>query len=275
MKLLVLAPDYPKPGRLFGGIFAERSVAALKELCDGVEVLAPRPYAPRLLSSLIPRWRIHASTPAYEMRNGVPVYRPAVPVVPRIGGAFWVDKGAFIWCRQTARKMHSRKKFDAVLSFDLIATGGLAWRIARDLGIPASGWGTGNIFGPASSPLARVAIRALKQLDLVFYQNRELLNQAARLLGVPVNQMCHERHIVLPRGIPEPPPLDRIGTRQRRRAELGMGEEQVLVLYVGRIMRDKGIPELLEAFSLAAARDPRLFCILLGSSPAHDETDLS
>src|SRR5262249_17440597 len=110
--------------------------------------------------------------------------------------------------------------------------------------------------------------------DLIFYQNRELLNQAARLLGVPVNQMCHQRHIVLARGISEPPPLDRIRTRQLRRAELNMGEEQVLVLYVGRIMRDKGIPELLEAFSFAAARDPRLFCILLGSSPAHDDTDL-
>src|SRR5262245_15855119 len=88
MKLLVLASDYPKPGRLFGEIFNERSVAALKELCDGVEVLAPRPYAPRLLSSVVPRWRLHASTRAYEIRNGVPVYRPAVPVVPRTGPHF-------------------------------------------------------------------------------------------------------------------------------------------------------------------------------------------
>ena len=32
MKLLVLALDYPKPGRLFSGIFNERSVVALKEL---------------------------------------------------------------------------------------------------------------------------------------------------------------------------------------------------------------------------------------------------
>jgi hypothetical protein len=36
--------------------------------------------------------------------------------------------------------MHRRTRFDVIHSFDLAATGGLAWRMGRDLGIPASGW---------------------------------------------------------------------------------------------------------------------------------------
>ena len=134
MKILVLAPDYPKPGRLFGGIFNERSVLALKELCDSLEVLAPRPYAPPLISSCVPRWKIHALTPSYEVRNGVAVHRPAVPIIPKIGSAFWLDHGAFLWCRQTARTIYRRTQFDAIMSFDLSGPGGMAWRIGRDLG---------------------------------------------------------------------------------------------------------------------------------------------
>jgi glycosyltransferase involved in cell wall biosynthesis len=46
---------------------------------------------------------------------------------------------------------------------------------------------------------------------------------------------------------------------------------QVVVLYVGRIVRDKGMFELLEALSLAAATNPKIICVLVGSKPAFDE----
>jgi glycosyltransferase involved in cell wall biosynthesis len=171
--------------------------------------------------------------------------------------------------------MHRKQKFDAILSFDVIGCGGLAWRIARDLGIPASGWAFGDdVRVPKSGALGKVVTRTLRRLDLIFYQSNELLGKAADLLGMPSKELPSYKHVVLPHGIPEPPRLDRIASRQLRRAELAATKEQILVLYVGRIQREKGILELLDAFSLAVARDPRLFCVLIGSSPAFDETDL-
>jgi teichuronic acid biosynthesis glycosyltransferase TuaC len=272
MKLLFLAPYYPQPNYLSSGHFNERSARALSAFCDIVEVLVPRPYAPPLLSSLSPRWKTYRHISRHEIRNGISVYRPGYLQIPW-GGAFWIDPGVFFWCRRTLRKMHHRVGFDAIISFDLVGVGGLAWRLGRDLGIPAIGWAIGgDVRFPENSSYRRVLLRAINNLDLVFYQSRELFEIAAHFLGISPEMMPKGKHVVLPRGIPEPPSLPKIETRNRMRSALGIRHNQTLVLSAGNILRKKGVFELLEAISLAAARDPRICCVLLGSLPALDET---
>jgi len=48
------------------------------------------------------------------------------------------------------------------------------------------------------------------------------------------------------------------------RKELGVAEDAVLLLYVGRLNRDKGIPELLEAFAINRAKYPQTRLLLVG-----------
>ncbi len=272
MRLLVVAPSYPHPGHPFSGAFNEKSVLALKSLCDKVVVLVPRPYVPPLVS-FMPRWKAYSKIAEYELRDGVPIYRPATLVIPRIGSALWVDSCAFLLVRHTARQLHQEVHFDAILSFDLGDTGGLAWRIGRDLGIPAAGWACGeDVRFPRSSPLGRVVRRAIERLDIVFYQSRELLECGASLLGVLPSNMAPDRHIVLPRGIPEPPLPHWAEVRKRVRASWDVTDDQIIVLFTGRIVRAKGIGELLEALSLAVTRDPRVIGVIVGSNPAFDET---
>jgi hypothetical protein len=183
MKVLVVG-NYPRsnPNHQSAGILNERSVHALSKACDRVEVLAPHPYVPPLLHSLVPRWKAYTTAPRHETRYAISVYRPTIPVIPGIAQAFWSDCGAYLWCREVARKMHCRTRFDAIISFDLMGAGGVAWRLGRDLNIPASGWATGgDIRVPASSSHGRAVIRTLQNLDLVFYQSHELLEIAAGL----------------------------------------------------------------------------------------------
>ena len=80
------------------------------------------------------------------------------------------------------------------------------------------------------------------------------------------------RHLVLPRGIPRPPLLDRAAVRQRIRAEWGIDSDAIVVsLYVGRIVRDKGVFEFLDALSAQGA-DGRLTGVLVGAKPGFDES---
>ena len=272
MKILALAGTYPHPGHLFSGVFNEKCVVALRDLCDYVEVLAPRPYVPPGFTFL-PRWKSYGAIKGYEIRNGVAVYRPATPVIPRVGAALWVDLAPFLLCRALARRLHRRTKFDAIISFDLEQAGGLAWRIGKDLGIPTAGWAFGNdIRHPRVSPLGKMVARAIERLDVVFYQSRELLEKAAELLMRSPDLMPTNRHVILPHGIPPPPPLPREEVRDRIRKEWDIPEGQAVVLYTGRIFHEKGLFELLEAVSLAAAQDSRITCIVVGSHPAYDET---
>jgi glycosyltransferase involved in cell wall biosynthesis len=171
------------------------------------------------------------------------------------------------------KEMHHHAQFDAILSFDLLGGGGTAWRMGRELQIPAAGWAFGSdVRSPSTSPLGRVVARALKRLDLVFYQSHELLENAARLLGVTADRISHKRHVVLPHGIPEPPSITTQEVRRQIRSDLGINDNQLMVLSIGRIVRSKGIFELLDAFSLATAKDPRLVAVIVGSTPTFDET---
>ena len=273
MKLLVVAPSYPHSGHPYSGVFNEKCVNALSNLCETVKVLVPSPYTPPLVSSLVPRWRAYKAATSGESANGTLVSRPATPVVPLWGGAFWVDRCAFLWCRRMARQQHESVTFDVILSFDLLGAGGLAWRIAQDLGIPASGWATGgDVRVSRSSSFGRSVIRTLNRLDLVFYQSHELREKAAALLGISPEEMPPQRHLVLSRGVPEPPALDSDKIRKEIRTELKIPSEAVLILNVGRISHDKGIFELIDAISLAARHDPRIVCVVVGSSPAFDES---
>jgi glycosyltransferase involved in cell wall biosynthesis len=209
----------------------------------------------------------------YELRNGIPVHRPATPVIPKIGSAIWVDLAAFLFSLRTARKLNRSIRFDAIISFDLLETGSMGWRLARSLGIPAAGWAFGSdMRHPKDSPLGRVVARAIQRLDVIFYQSRELLQKAATLLNTSEDDLSSARHIILPHGIPEPPDIPRATVREQVRKELEVSEHEVLLLYTGRIVVKKGLLELLDALQLSAARNPAIKCIMLGSHPAYDET---
>ena len=208
-----------------------------------------------------------------EIRDGTRVHRLAYLHVPKIGIAFWQDRGAFLCCRQTARELHQRIGFDAIVSFDLLRTGGLAWRLAQDLGIPASGWAYGSdLRQRVGSALERVVERAIEHLDLVFYQSCELLERAAQLLGVRPEMLPKDKHVILPHGIPEPPSLPRTQIREKIRSALRIKDDQILVLNVGSVVRQKGIYELVDSISRALAKNRNIVAVIIGSQPASDET---
>jgi glycosyltransferase involved in cell wall biosynthesis len=274
MKLLVVASNYPYEGNRFSGVFNQRSVEALKEYCESVAVLAPRPYVPALISALpAGRWRAYARSNAHAEIDGVTVHRPGYFHMPRFGSAFWQDRSAFFFSKGTARKLHTRYRFDAILSFGLTLAASTAWRLSRDLGIPAAGWATGSDIRATKGTAGYKSVaKTLENLDLVFYQSCELREIAAGILGTSSEALSLPRHVVLSRGIPDPPLLAQADVRKRERSALKITNDETLVLYVGRVVHGKGMIELLEAMSIAARANASVKCLIVGSKPAFDDT---
>jgi teichuronic acid biosynthesis glycosyltransferase TuaC len=272
MKILVLAGAYPHPGHPFAGTFNEKSALALRRHCEALVVLSPRPFAPRFLR-IHPRWNAYSQIPSFQVREQIPVVRPAVPVIPRLGSSLWIDSSAYVFIRKVARQLHSRFKFDAIMSFDLGETGGVAWRLGRYLEIPASGWASGeDVKYPKSSALAAVVRRAIQNLSCVFYQTEELLARGRDLLGDTMTPEVAQRQSVLPHGIPDPPVIARERIRKEVRTRLGIRDEEILVLNVSRMTRAKGIFELLDAFDLAVTRNPLMRGVWIGAKPGFDDS---
>jgi len=270
MKILVLASQYPYPGFPFSGIFNKRCVEVLSKLCERVEVLSPQPFVPPFFGLISSRWKAYATAVGYEMNNGISVYRPTYLQLPRVGGAFCNDRSAFFFSRRVAKKMHFNNQFDAILSLDLSGSGVMAWRIGEYLGIPSAGW----IFGrnPEPASIQNAIGRALKKFDVLFYQSNECFEEAASLLEISSNDMQRDRHIVLAHGIPQPPLLHKEEMRKEIRTALGVTDNDILILSIGRVVRDKGIYELADAISIAGGKDSRIKCVVIGALPAFDES---
>jgi len=64
------------------------------------------------------------------------------------------------------------------------------------------------------------------------------------------------------------------GRALRQRLDLPEGEGAVVLGYVGRLVRDKGIPELASAFERLAARFENVFLLLAGTYEERDPVDL-
>src|SRR5882724_4832375 len=117
---------------------------------------------------------------------------------------------------------------------------------------------------PADRPSRRLAVYALERLaaacsDVELVQNPEDLETLARL-GVP-----REKLRLLGNGVD----LDRFGpqpagVREAVRAELEVGDGQVVVGAVGRLVWEKGYAELFEAAARLLARRPDLTVVVAG-----------
>lgn len=51
------------------------------------------------------------------------------------------------------------------------------------------------------------------------------------------------------------------------RRDLGFGDDEVVLIYVGRLAKEKNLDALLDVFSTSARRDPRLRLVLVGDGP--------
>jgi glycosyltransferase involved in cell wall biosynthesis len=272
MNLLVIPPHYPHPAAEWVGAPNEHSALALRSVVQHLEVLTPRPYAPRLLA-FNARWKAYGLIPGEHVRRGIRVHRPAYPALPGVFQAFWRTRAAFLFSRRLARALHRQIGFDAILSFDLAQSGGLAWRLGEDLSVPACGWATGSdIRSTADTPTGRSVRATLRKLSLVFYQSAELKALAADLLGTRVEGLAPGRHIVQARGVMEPEALPGAEVRRFVRSSLNVSEDQVLVLYLGRLVQGKGLFELVDGFADWTRGRKNIVLVMVGSIPGFDDT---
>jgi len=98
--------------------------------------------------------------------------------------------------------------------------------------------------------------------DCIICVSRGVRDHHARRSGLPP-----WRYVVIPNGIDAAAYARDYALRARLREEWNVGEGQVLVAFVGRLDRQKGVDTLLSAAETLAARAPRLRFVIAGDGP--------
>ncbi len=259
MDVLVVTPFFPHDkARPYAGLFVGEQVHMLQRIEIQVHVVTFVPWTPWPVPALKRKWKQFSQIPrAYSWRGiSVEVYR--YPVLPRN-----LSQGTASWAMgRILRRQCARSKPDLIHAHFAYPTGLAAVRSGRRLGVPV----VLTVHGSDIHTLPHLARRYKRGAV-------EALSGATQVLAVSgfmkaaVLQLCPTANVMVHRiGID----LSRFSMEER--ASVGSTTTPELndiggpiILYVGNLLEEKGVIDLLEAFQMV--KDLGAHLIYVGDGP--------
>lgn len=258
MKILWITSVYPssmKPGE---GVFHETQVQELQKLGLDITVICPRPFHSAPVRMLKKAYRKKDARPEYEIRKGIPVYRPFYRAVP--GQLKWAQPHRRIASSVLKTMKQHDLHPDLIHAHFAMPSGGAAAVVSESAQIPYVLTLHGsdvNVYPHYSKGAFKAFKRAVGSASVVLAVSHKLQEEAKKLSGFDSS--------VLPIGIQLSRFQGNEETKEEIRKRLGLPLDQRLAVYVGRLVREKGIFELSEAIE-SLQDSPK--AVFVGDGPA-------
>jgi glycosyltransferase involved in cell wall biosynthesis len=260
VRLLVLAAAYPSPSEPERAVYLENLTAAL--ISEGRSASPP-------VEAAVVAPRVGPADPLREERSGIAVRRFRYPGRGRrlkeMAHPSRTLLAVYVASALAATLDEARRRATELIAAHwVLPMGPVAAAASALLGIPFVLFAHGSDLNRhASGPLTGRAARwALARAARVFAVSPDLARIAADRFGVPPARLA-----VLPMGADERwftgPGPDGRGAK----AALGLDPDAPLILFVGDLIAEKGVPELLAAHALLAGRGLRASLALVGDGP--------
>ncbi|MDX3491042.1 glycosyltransferase family 4 protein [Streptomyces sp. ID05-18] len=253
--LAVVTPWYPSPNNPYAGAFVKMTTRSIADNFDRVAILHTEDWSGRADAPLNDAIKITTDR-LQERRELVPVLDTAEGQLLRVPVPLIHRKNYAPWLATQQRALKSalptgRIEAPIVHAHAGIYGGVLAMRLARpDARIVVTEHATflNKVF---SQPAARSLYRdVLRRADAFLCVSTYLRDQIA----TEFPELAHKLHIV-----PNVIDFDAFPSSSERSSDL------LSWLYVGRLVKHKGVSELLEAFAAVAEKEPAATLTMVGS----------
>ena len=257
MRILVVTSQFPLADDPFRGRPILPTLRALGTLAE-LHVLSPVARYPRWAQ---PRSYLAHRAPAATEVDGLTVEYVEYPVFPVLSRPI---NG--LLCARAIRAAAQRYAPDVILSYWLYPDAWAALRVAARLNTPVVAGALGSdicVRDPLSRRLTRGVVRDAQRLLVV---SKALGQSAVDHYGARADQLD-----VIPNGVDGQlfKPRDRAAARQA----LGIEHDTELIIYVGRLVREKGLRELVDAMRALSESNPRARAVLIGDGPMRSELE--
>lgn len=265
-RLLFLTPFFPSRNNPSHGIFALRLVQNLKAAGISATVVAPVPYAPLFLW-LKRKWRSMGRTPRVDNLEDVHIVYPRFPCLP--GGRFHFLNAMFMnWSVLPLIKMlNSRGGFNVLHSYGLLPAGFAGSVAAANLNLGSVCTVIGadiNVTAHKSQRMQRLAGYVLERTDQVVAVGQNLADKAKEL------QEGAKQIKVIYNGV-DSKVFDTLNIGSvSAKEKLGFQPDARVILYVGRIIRQKGVYQMVEAFNQIAPQYKEAVLAIVGDGEDKD-----
>ena len=260
MKVLIITNAFPNSAEETRGIFTYQIVAALREKCN-IRVIAPLPWAPRVVAKKFAAKYPHARVPFHENIGDIEIYHPRYLVIPKLVG-FMHAVFMFFPLIKLVNRLENEEKVDLINAHWIFPDGVAATWIARRLRKPIVLTALGcdvNLYSTMILRKFQIA-GALKSADHITAVSSDLKDMVCSL-KIP------EKNVdVIPNGIDLS--LFSIIDKLDARKEVGISPKQSLILTVGSLDEVKGTKFLLEALgAMKKSGSPLPLLISIGDGP--------
>jgi teichuronic acid biosynthesis glycosyltransferase TuaC len=256
IRLLVTAVGYPSD-RIPAGAFHQEQLQLVAAAGVDVTVVVPTPWVPPGLRH-VGRWRKYVDVPARQRDGDILILRPRYFTIPRENAWFAPDVSQYV----AVRALHLPPP-DLIHGFHILPLGVVAARLGRDWGVPFLTTALGddvNVYPHLQSRNMRLLRKTVAEAAITFANGTTLTKEAERLTGHSVEN--------LPIGV-SLRRFDRLPSRNEARCSLGLPQDRIIALYVGRMVAAKGIGEL--ATALDGLRDTSIVAVAVGDGPLREE----
>ena len=243
MLIGVITHLFPLSGEVYRGQATYETIRALRAHAD-VQVLYPQAVYPGE----------HCSARDYNW-EGLPVSDVPYRAIPYLSRPFNGDR--------CARAIYPRLKnmgCDVILAHWIYPEGYAGVKLAKAIDRPAVVFSRGSDLLRISGPVAHRHTRAaLRNADYVLTVSENLRQRALQLGATP------ERSRTILNGCDRG--IFHYGDRAAARRLLKLPDDAEIILYVGRMVSDKGVQDLLAAFAVLAGERSNLHLAFIGPGP--------
>lgn len=255
MRILVVTSQFPIAGEPTRGRPILQTVRELQQLAT-VRVLSPVARYPRWAQ---PRSYLYQAPAPAETSAGIDVEYVSYPALPALSRPFngWL-------CGRALQGQAMAFAPDVILAWWLYPDAYGALRVARKLGVPLVAGSRGSdirvrdaISRRLTTPVVRQAARLLVvSADLGRLAVQDYAADSSRIRVIANGCDAKTFHL---------------RDRAEARAQCGITENAELVLYVGRLVAEKGLRVLVAAMQRLRESHPRAELVLVGDGPMREE----
>ncbi|HEY6544594.1 MAG TPA: glycosyltransferase, partial [Dokdonella sp.] len=251
MRILVVTSQFPLAGEPNRGRPLLQTVRELARLAE-VKVLSPVATYPRWARPRSYLFRPAAPTDAFDGFGVEYVTYPALPALTRPFNG-WS-------CARALQSPAATFAPDLVLAWWLYPDAFGARLVARRLGVPFVAGARGSDLRVRDALSRRLTVPVVRAADRLLVVSADLGRVAEREYGADPARVR-----VIANGCDAA--IFRRRERSATRDALGIAPDAEVVLYVGRLVVEKGLRELVDAVRALRAARPRLELVLVGDGP--------
>jgi teichuronic acid biosynthesis glycosyltransferase TuaC len=267
MNILVISQMFPCKRHPTSGIFFANLLKELAQKVDKLVVITPRPYIPKFVTKIKKGWAKWYLDPMISKRNGMEIIRPYILTLRGI--SFLGINGILMQYSlfNLVKNLIKTKHIELILGYNMIPEGIAAVRLAKMLELPVAFWAIGsdvNDFATYNHINYYLSKKCIEQSNLVITESKDLENKIRQLYIKATKVQTFYKGIDISN-------FQNLPSKNSIIERLHLSPQKKYILFIGRLVYDKGIYELAEAFVTITKKYPDFDLILIGEEIEKEE----